>query len=126
MKHAKQIWYPRLRSEGIPFKNVNLVHDEYITEVPDCGRRVNREVLVENKNLTFLQSHYEILAVKPVAEKLSMITQRVPEMALYVAEVQADAIRLAGELFNLRCPMAGSVLSGHGGLAIGKNWLETH
>lgn len=44
----------------------------------------------------------------------------------YVGSVQADSIRLAGEMLNLRCPMAGSVLSGHGELAIGKNWLQTH
>lgn len=43
-----------------------------------------------------------------------------------VGEIQADAIRVAGEKLKLRCPMAGSVLSGHGGLAIGRNWLETH
>lgn len=84
MKHAKQIWYPRLRKEGVPFKTVNFVHDEWQTEVPDY------------------------------------------ETGKYVGRVQADSIRLAGELLNLRCPMAGSVLSGHGTLAIGKNWLQTH
>lgn len=126
MKYAKRIWYRRLKEEDIPFLSVNLVHDEYQTQVPDCGRRVDREVLVENKNLEFLKSHYEILDVKPETEFLSTITQRVSERALYVAEVQADAIHLAGEMLGTRCPMAGSVLSGHGGLAIGKNWLHTH
>jgi DNA polymerase-1 len=84
MKHGMQIWYPRLKKEGVPFKIVNFVHDEWQTEVPDY------------------------------------------DTGKYVGEVQAEGIRLAGELLNLRCPMAGSVLSGHGGLAIGKTWLETH
>jgi DNA polymerase-1 len=84
MKHGMQIWYPRLRKEGVPFKIVNFVHDEWQTEVPDY------------------------------------------ETGKYVGLVQAEGIKLAGELLNLRCPMAGSVLSGHGELAIGKNWLETH
>lgn len=48
------------------------------------------------------------------------------DTGLYVGTTQADSIRAAGELLNLRCPMAGSVLSGHGGLAIGQNWYETH
>lgn len=48
------------------------------------------------------------------------------DTGLIVANEQADAIRWAGEMLNLRCPMAGSILSGHGGIAIGKNWLETH
>jgi DNA polymerase-1 len=48
------------------------------------------------------------------------------DVGLIVANAQADAIRLAGESLNLRCPMAGSILSGHGGIAIGRNWLDTH
>lgn len=84
MKHATQIWHPKLRKENIPFVFVNFVHDEWQTQVPDY------------------------------------------DTGVYVGKVQADAIRQAGENLELRCPMAGSVLSGHGGLAIGKNWLETH
>jgi DNA polymerase-1 len=126
MKHAMKIWHPKLRSMGIPFSLVNFVHDEWQTQVPDCGERVDRVTLVENKNLKFIQDHSEVLHIEPLGEFLSNITIRVPKMALYVAEVKADAIRQAGEELGLRCPMAGSVLSGHGGFAIGKNWLETH
>jgi DNA polymerase-1 len=71
MKRAKQIWYPRLVSEGIPFKLVNFVHDEWQTEVPD----------------------------RATAE--------------YVATVQKESIRLAGEQLNLRCPMSGSLRHWH-------------
>jgi hypothetical protein len=54
------------------------------------------------------------------------------EVACYVAETQADAIRQVGVDLGLNCPMAGSVLSDHGTLingrkwAIGDNWLVTH
>lgn len=48
------------------------------------------------------------------------------DTALYVAEVQADSIREAGERLQLRCPMAGSILGAHGKPAIGKTWAETH
>lgn len=48
------------------------------------------------------------------------------DTGLVVAHEQADAIKWAGEYLNLNCPMAGSILSGHGKIAIGHNWLETH
>ena len=85
MKRAVQIWYPRLRKEGVPFWWVNFVHDEFQIE-----------------------------------------TIRDYDTAKYVGEVVADSIRQVGEDLGLRCPMAGSLLSGHGGLAIGDNWLQTH
>lgn len=40
-------------------------------------------------------------------------------LALYVGEVQAEAIRLAGERLNVRCPQKGT-------FRIGRNWYETH
>jgi DNA polymerase I len=78
MKRAKQIWYPRLVKERIPFELVNFVHDEWQTQVN---------------------------ADRDVAE--------------YVASVQKDAIRLAGEQLNLLCPMSGSS-------DIGLTWKDTH
>ena len=48
------------------------------------------------------------------------------ELAKYIAEVQADSIRLVGEQLKLRCPLAGSVLNSHKQLAIGQNWSQTH
>ncbi len=77
MKHASQIWFTKLRKENIPFKWVNIVHDEFVTEVPTM------------------------------------------EAAQIVLDYQADSIREAGEMLNLRCPMAGV-----GG--IGKTWLDIH
>lgn len=48
------------------------------------------------------------------------------DIALEVAKVQANSIRIAGTLYNLRCPMAGSIMNQHGRIAIGSNWSETH
>lgn len=78
MKRAKQLWYPRLVREKVPFELVNFVHDEWQTQVN---------------------------ADKAVAE--------------YVSQVQKDAIREAGELLNLLCPMSGSSDIGH-------TWKDTH
>lgn len=85
MKRATKIWKPRLELENIPFKLVNLVHDEWQIEVP-----------------------------------------RDLELAKYVAGVVADSLRVVGDDLKLRCPFAGSILNGHGKIAIGQNWLETH
>jgi DNA polymerase-1 len=53
-------------------------------------------------------------------------TRKIMEEALYVANTQADSIRQVGEDLKLNCPMAGSILNGHGKPAIGLTWLETH
>lgn len=47
-------------------------------------------------------------------------------VALFVANTQANAIKEAGELFKLRCPMAGSIMNAHKQIAIGTHWGETH
>ena len=46
-------------------------------------------------------------------------TETDPSVAEYVAQVQKDSIRQAGEMLDLRCPLAGSS-------SIGTNWMETH
>lgn len=48
------------------------------------------------------------------------------ELAKYVANVQADSIRLVGEELGLNCPLAGSIRNSHGDLAIGDHWGVTH
>lgn len=85
MKKANVMWTHILEKKGIPFWQVDLVHDEYQTET-------------ENNLNT----------------------------ALYIAGVQAECIRKAGELLNLNCPMAGSFLNKKKQYTIGENWLITH
>ena len=41
------------------------------------------------------------------------------DVAVRLGELQAEAIKLAGEKLNVRCPLSGSY-------RIGKNWAETH
>jgi DNA polymerase I-like protein with 3'-5' exonuclease and polymerase domains len=78
MKHANVMWRKQLKDEGIIFKQVNFVHDEFQTEV--YGSK---------------------------------------ETAEYVGKIQSECIRKCGELFDIRCPLAGEY-------SVGKNWLETH
>lgn len=53
-------------------------------------------------------------------------TIRDMEVAKYIAETQAEAIKQVGVDLGLNCPMAGSILNAHGKIAIGNNWMETH
>lgn len=48
------------------------------------------------------------------------------ELAVEVAKIQAEALRITGEYFNLNCPLAGSFIDGKGNYTIGKNWSQTH
>jgi DNA polymerase-1 len=48
------------------------------------------------------------------------------DLAMYIANVQAESIKEVGLELNLRCPMAGSILGAHEAVAIGRNWRETH
>jgi DNA polymerase-1 len=78
------------------------------------------------------QEKIDFLPVNLVHDEFQIETKRDVETALYVARTVADAIRQAGDDLNLRCPMAGSILSEHGRvidgqrLAIGDNWYQTH
>ncbi len=49
------------------------------------------------------------------------------EVALRIAKVQADSLRIVGEQLNLKCPLAGSYWNeDHGDYTIGTNWYQTH
>jgi hypothetical protein len=61
-----------------------------------------------------------------VHDEWQIETPRDMEIAKYVATTVADSIRQVGLDLGLNCPFAGSILSGHGTLAIGDNWMETH
>jgi len=47
------------------------------------------------------------------------------DLALYVAQVQADSIKKVGEIFNLNCPLLGTYTDGKK-TTIGENWYITH
>ena len=77
MKQANLIWQREAKAEGLKFKQVNFVHDEWQTEVYDLT----------------------------TADRIGIL--------------KVQSIVKAGELLNMRCPLAGNAI-------IGRNWLETH
>lgn len=48
------------------------------------------------------------------------------DIALEVANIWDKAIIEAGEIYGLKCPMAGSYINDHGKYTIGTNWYMTH
>lgn len=77
MKTANLLWQRQAKAEGLKFKQVNFVHDEWQTEVFDLT----------------------------TADRIGIL--------------KVQSIEKAGELLNMRCPLAGNSI-------IGRNWLETH
>lgn len=77
MATANGIWKRNLTKLEIPFRQVNLVHDEFQTEGDT------------------------------------------EEEAHIIGRVQSEAIKEAGELLHLKCPMSGSY-------KVGKDWRMTH
>jgi DNA polymerase-1 len=83
MKWANRKWRQDLEQVAFGWRQVNLVHDEWQTEVESWG---------ETKELP-----------SPGGG-----TILVPESTLHVGRVQAESIKAAGEAFALNCPMAGN------------------
>jgi len=96
MKHANLRWRKALRDAGIPFKQVNFIHDEWQTVTEgnierDCTWNASAKRWIANSG-TILKA---------------------------VGDCQADSIREIGVELGLNCPMAGNYVVGH-------NWFETH
>ncbi len=91
-----------------------------------CGEAVvmKHSAVLWQKELKALQIPYR--AVNFVHDEWQIETRRDYDEALKAAEVMADSIRKVGEELGLNCPMAGSILNGHGKIAIGDNWMDTH
>ena len=96
MKHANLKWRKDLRNEGIPFKQVNFIHDEWQTV---CEGNIERDC-TWNEDAKFWYPNRDTILAK-------------------VGDCQADAIRAVGVELGLNCPMAGSYRAG-------RNWYETH
>jgi DNA polymerase I-like protein with 3'-5' exonuclease and polymerase domains len=65
------------------------------------------------------QEEIPFLQVNFVHDEWQTEVPRDRNLAVYVGETQARAIKEAGEILELRCPMKGSY-------RIGRNWYETH
>lgn len=69
---------------------------------------------------------YNSFIVDIVHDEAQNETPNNMEVALEVAKVWDLAIRKAGDIYDLKCPMAGSYMNDHGEYTIGTNWYKTH
>jgi len=96
-----------------------------------AGYLQNGESLIMKKanviwRSTLLERNIRFKQVNFVHDEWQTEVEGDESVALLVANTQANAIKEAGELFKLRCPMAGSIMNAHKQVAIGKHWGETH
>lgn len=79
------------------------------------------DILVEEKSLK------KWMFVNIVHDELQSETRNDWYLAKKVARIKAEAIKLAGEYYKTKCPMAGSYWNDdHNEYTIGKNWYATH
>jgi len=65
--------------------------------------------------------------VNIVHDELQSEVKNSLDIALKVAKIKAEAIHEAGEIYKLKCPMAGSYWNDdRGDYTIGTNWYKTH
>lgn len=98
------------------------------------GYLQNGEAIVVKRAACWIDQHLadekvskQWLFVNIVHDELQSETANNMEVALKVARIKADAIRIAGEELKLKCPLAGSYWNDdHKDYTIGTNWYKTH
>jgi hypothetical protein len=86
--------------------------------------------MVQLQDLKVLEQEYprlRWLLVNFVHDEWQTELNNSVDLALKVAEIQADALRHVGEELKLKCPLAGSYYNDdHHEHTIGTNWYQTH
>lgn len=81
----------------------------------------------QDREIKELRKEHPILFVNLVHDEDQFETPNNLQIAVRVGEIAADKIRLAGEAFNLKCPMAGSLWNDDiNDYTIGLTWFDTH
>lgn len=81
----------------------------------------------EDKEIIELRKEHPILFVDMVHDEDQYEVPNNMQIALKVAQTQADCITKAGEYYGLKCPLAGSFYNeDHQDYTIGVNWYSTH
>jgi DNA polymerase-1 len=132
-KDAKRGWF-----EGIDGRAVSIPGDTPGTRNHLCmsGYLQNGEAVImkkaavlfdQDKEIAELRKEHAILFVNMVHDETQLEVPNNMEIAVKVAKLQADKIKLAGELYKLKCPMAGSYWNEDiNDYTIGTNWYATH
>lgn len=116
MKKAHKLWYTNARKRGYEFEQVGYIHDEWQVEINDN--------LIEDRKVLSFTSEEEMEAHEHNDGRIWSAARQISDTEYeYVycplGELQVKALRRAGELLNLNCPMDGEYM-------VGDNWYETH
>ncbi len=80
-----------------------------------------------NKRMAELKKEYDWLLVNLVHDEWQTEVPNNMEVAIEIAKIQADSLRIVGERLKLRCPLAGSFWNDDiNDYNIGSNWSVTH
>jgi DNA polymerase I len=118
MKKACLLWHKQLEKEyGTETKTEHLVHPR--VELAANG------VLERVRDRSSL--HHDIQIVNFVHDEWQTEVPNDMKIAMHVAKIQADSLRIVGEELGLKCPLAGSYWNDdHKDYTIGTNWYQTH
>lgn len=88
---------------------------------------IKRAAIIADTNLEPEKRLGQWMFVDIVHDELQSETRNSMDFALRVAQIKADAIKEAGEIYKLKCPMAGSYWNeDNKDYTIGTNWYKTH
>ena len=117
LRHPK-MWLKGLDGRHIP---VRAIYSALNTLFQGAGAVVMKKAMViadallRSVGLTPVRDYVQVLFIHDEFQ----FECRTKEIAEIVSQYAADSIRLSGEHFNLKCPLAGSS-------KIGKTWCDTH
>lgn len=96
-----------------------------------AGYLQNGESIIMKKANTIWREQLDKLKlpykqVNFVHDEWQVETLKDKDLALQIAKIMVESISTAGEIYNTKCPMLGSLLNKDNNIAIGSNWSETH
>lgn len=126
---AKRGWFERfdggrVRIPGETFSNrKHLCPSGYL----QCGEAVVIKTAVVLSEPRLKKLDKSIIIVNIVHDEIQLEVPNNMELAIEAARIVADAIREAGVILNVRCPLAGSYWNDdRNDYTIGTNWSVTH
>lgn len=132
---AKRGWFSGIDLRRVPIPGETASERRHLCM---SGYLQNGEVIIMKRAAILFDEHPEIIYLRRDLNKRILFVNMVHDedqyetpnsmdVALKVANIQTDCIRYAGEIYNLKCPMAGSFYNEDTkDYTIGTNWYSTH
>lgn len=126
---AKRGWFTGLDGRSVLLPGLSQRDREHLCM---SGYLQNGEAIIIKKAAVTIDEKLRVdrerwKFVNIVHDELQSEVENSMDFAIEVAKIKAEAIRLAGEEYNLKCPMAGSYWNDDmKDYTIGSNWYKTH